>query len=125
GDNAHGIVGQSIGGGGGSGGDANGGGIAVASFQIAGGADSGGSGQQVALNFDDVSVTTTGSHAVGLVSQSIGGGGGMGGSAYSFNASVGFALSAGVGGLGGPGGAGGAASISLANSAVSTGSDDA
>ncbi|MDF2231484.1 autotransporter outer membrane beta-barrel domain-containing protein [Albimonas sp. CAU 1670] len=122
GDNAHGVIAQSIGGGGGAGGNADGGGASIDSMQIAGGAQSGGNGGATTIDFIGGWVTTTGSHAIGLLSQSVGGGGGSGGSAFSFDASLGFALSVGVGGAGGNGGKGGAAAVDLADMTVATGS---
>lgn len=125
GDNAHALIAQSVGGGGGMGGDADGGGVSLESFQMAGGAESGGSGWGVEIDLADGTVATSGSHAIGLLAQSVGGGGGTGGSAYSFDASLGFSLSVGVGGLGGDGGPGGEAVVSLDGTTVATGSDDA
>ena len=123
GDNAHGAVAQSIGGGGGTGGDADGGGLTLASLQMAGGGNSGGTGNTATVSFDGASVSTSGSHAMGVLAQSIGGGGGSGGSAYSFSVDAGFALSVGVGGLGGSGGSANTAKVSLTGTTVTTGTD--
>ncbi|HWL71313.1 MAG TPA: autotransporter outer membrane beta-barrel domain-containing protein, partial [Geminicoccus sp.] len=75
GQGAHGVVLQSIGGGGGIGGDSSGTVLAM-----------GGSGGNSVGNGGDVSydaatsITTTGTGAFGIIAQSIGGGGGLGGS---------------------------------------------
>lgn len=76
---AHGIVAQSIGGGGGIGGTASG---APLSFQ---GDDAGsyGDGGDVAVTLDNAHIETDGDHSFGIIAQSIGGGGGFGGNGSS------------------------------------------
>ncbi|WP_255676080.1 autotransporter outer membrane beta-barrel domain-containing protein [Pusillimonas sp. MFBS29] len=80
---AHGIIAQSVGGGGGIAGDTTIG-IQLGSQYWAAGTLSGsltggnGSGGAVAVNLDGT-IQTTGDHAYGLIAQSIGGGGGLGG----------------------------------------------
>ena len=123
GDNAAGVIAQSVGGGGGTGGDADGGGVSIASFQMAGAGEAGGAGGATVIDLTGGGVTTTGSHAIGLLSQSVGGGGGAGGSAFSFDADLGFALSIGVGGLGGDGGWGGNATVELDGVTIATGAE--
>jgi hypothetical protein len=128
GDWAHGIVAQSIGGGGGKGGSAmsSGSGADPAEHNVfynlgvGGTGGSGGAGGQVNVNFSDgAAIQTVGYAATGVVAQSIGGGGGMGADgsdAAGGNISVG-------GGLGGSGGSGGAAgNVDFENSASNGGS---
>lgn len=125
GDNAHALVAQSIGGGGGTGGDSTGMGVgSIADFQMAGGAGGGGNGGQVNVSLDTKAIVATGSNANGILAQSIGGGGGVGGSASAFDANLGFSLSASVGGSGDSGGYGSTASVKLVNSSIQTGSID-
>ena len=121
GDNAHGIVTQSVGGGGGVGGNARGVALAPASFQMAGGGGKGGSAGSASIDADRLALSTLGSHASGVIVQSIGGGGGTGGSAASVDAFAGFAASASVGGSGTGAGQGGTAAASLSNSTITTG----
>ncbi|GAB5375320.1 MAG: autotransporter [Acuticoccus sp.] len=106
----HGIVVQSIGGGGGQGRNATG------FFTAVGGAGGpGGDGGSVNVNVNDGSVVKTyGDYAVGAVAQSIGGGGGQGGKASSW----GLWGSRSVGGSGGNGGDGGTAEIKTEASAT-------
>ncbi|WP_285674011.1 beta strand repeat-containing protein, partial [Paralimibaculum aggregatum] len=125
GDNAHAILAQSIGGGGGSGGDAVGFGIAAATVPIAGGAESGGHGGTTRFALEDFSLSTTGSHASGILAQSVGGGGGTGGSAAALSASLLFDWSASVGGQGGDGGNGGTVDMDLSGGLIATGAADA
>jgi len=117
GDDSMGVVAQSVGGGGGAGGSVRGGSI-FAGVSIGGNAEPGGAGGVVTLyNGYPVRVDgspaepgevvyTTGEHSSALVAQSIGGGGGTGGSAT--NSDVG-AFTYAVGGNGGSGGAAGSA----------------
>ena len=94
---AHGIFTQSIGGGGGQGGDADG------WLWISGGAggDAGDGGFVITTN--NAEIATLGVGAYGILSQSIGGGGGFGGDAFG----VGPYASITIGGNGGAGGNGG------------------
>ncbi len=73
---AHGIIAQSIGGGGGIGGD-----LSVGPFDLTPGSSSseGGVGEAVDVTVDGT-ITTTGAMSHGIIAQSIGGGGGLGGS---------------------------------------------
>jgi len=129
GNDSMGVVAQSIGGGGGAGGAVTTG-SAIAGIAIGGDAESGGTGGVVTLNnggqattaSDGAAVTeagfivsTKGAHASGLVAQSIGGGGGTGGSASNtslgpFNYTVG-----GNGGSGGAAGTQGTTQVSVEN----------
>ncbi|MDF2231248.1 autotransporter outer membrane beta-barrel domain-containing protein [Albimonas sp. CAU 1670] len=126
GDNAHGALVQSIGGGGGTGGDARSlsfGVFALTSVAIAGGGSTGGEGGEVDITAEALDVTTWGSHARGLVAHSIGRGGGAGGAATSTDVSVGFGSAVAVGGKGGEGGDAGEVKISLDDVSIATGGD--
>jgi uncharacterized protein YhjY with autotransporter beta-barrel domain len=112
---AHGILAQSIGGLGGSGGQASG-----IFYSVGGSADTNpfkSDGGDVSLNADAGSITTSGLSAIGILGQSIGGGGGDGGSASGMNASV--------GGTGAGGGDGGTVSSTLDGTAITTYGDGA
>ena len=89
--NAKGIVAQSIGGGGGDGGNAGG------LVAIGGSGSATSNGSLVTVN-NGQNITTNGAHSDGIYAQSVGGGGGNGGTA------VGFASIGGSGGGGGNGG---------------------
>jgi uncharacterized protein YhjY with autotransporter beta-barrel domain len=105
--NSSGISAQSIGGGGGKGGDADG---ASTTINMTIGGTGGGGGYAVDSNaamLGNGFVATTGAHSAGMSIQSIGGGGGDGGSAYSKTESAFYGASLSVGGKGGGGGAGG------------------
>ena len=106
---AHGVLAQSVGGGGGNGGFATAAGLSVGaggSFAIGGTGGAGGSGGLVNLG-GNVSVTTAGANAHGILAQSVGGGGGNGGLAVAVQLTSGAAFSLGIGGAGGNGGVGG------------------
>lgn len=103
GDGARGIVAQSIGGGGGDGGSANG------MVAVGGSGEGGGKGTTVSITNDGV-IETHGADAMGILAQSIGGGG-SGGSAGSVSNFVGVA----IGGDGEIGGEGGDVNITLSN----------
>ncbi|WP_269585375.1 autotransporter outer membrane beta-barrel domain-containing protein [Roseibium sp. Sym1] len=119
GDNAHGVLAQSIGGGGGDGGIGNSdtysqGGVASvdAKIELGGKGGAGGSGGRVSVhNYAGYTVQTQGSGSNGLVAQSIGGGGGnsQGGTLYLAASSEGYSgtVDVGVGATGGSGGDGG------------------
>ena len=105
--NSDGIAVQSIGGGGGKGGDAVGTGVLV-NMVIGGLGGAGGDGSTASVSSQAGSVIeTNGAHGEGILVQSIGGGGGMGGAAYSKTDSAGFGSSMSLGGDGGTGGQGG------------------
>jgi hypothetical protein len=118
GDNSAGVVAQSIGGGGGNGGFNVGVSLSGAAkgsgsvgVGLGGGGAGGGAGQRVELTVNN-DVTTQGSHAAGIIAQSLGGGGGNGG----FNVVVPVsgagtgsgAVGVGLGGDGGTASSGGA-----------------
>jgi len=113
---------QSIGGGGGNAGNASTEGL-FTSVAIGGTAGDGGNGGLVAANVVDTTVTTSGSKAAGLVAQSIGGGGGTGGSAFSGSIGAGFDASVAIGGAGGLGGDGGTAQATVTGGLIATGQD--
>ena len=106
-----GVLAQSIGGSGGAGGSAVLKGAGVLLLTIGGDAGGGGVGGPVNVTNSGL-ITTYGDHAAAVQAQSIGGGGGKGGSAVSFNVgSVIPTASVAVGGRGGDGGAGGNVSV--------------
>jgi len=74
---AHGVIAQSIGGGGGIGGDTSGGPVSVITYNRSSSSPNGASGA-VSVTVD-ASITTTGANAFGIIAQSVGGGGGFGG----------------------------------------------
>jgi len=98
-----GLLAQSIGGSGGVGGSASSKGVGLISMAIGGDAGGGGRGGQVSVVNGGL-VTTYGDHAAGFQVQSIGGGGGKGGSAFSFIAGALPLAAVSIGGRGGSGG---------------------
>ncbi|MBW3098359.1 autotransporter outer membrane beta-barrel domain-containing protein [Pseudohoeflea coraliihabitans] len=121
GDDAVGVFLQSVGGGGGNGGGATAVGAGV-SLAIGGNGAIGGAGSTVTYNpldgapdangLDAATISTTGDRSHGIQAQSVGGGGGNGGYAYSGTAPVGgISASIALGGKGGPGGASGAVTV--------------
>jgi uncharacterized protein YhjY with autotransporter beta-barrel domain len=135
GDNADGMVLQSIGGGGGNSGYGSTNGAGFFSVAIGGTcsgdgeingvsiACKGGDGGPVTANLNQLTVKTSGSAATGILAQSVGGGGGNGGGAFASDIGLLFAASSAVGGNGGAGGKGGAVQITLDNSQITTGND--
>jgi hypothetical protein len=119
GNNATGLLNQSIGGGGGNGGNAVA--IDVLSLlpvQVGGSSGVGGSGGNATTSLKDTFVATRGANAAAIVNQSIGGGGGTGGSASGYDGSVGISIETAVGGSGGPGGDGGNSEVRLEEAIV-------
>jgi hypothetical protein len=116
GDDSHGIFAQSTGGGGGSGGfsisAALSGGYALGA-SVGGSGDNGGSGSTVNVA-NRGEIHTSGTHAYGILAQSVGGGGGDGGFSVSGSLSKSPAVQFSMGGLGAGGGKGG--SVTLTNS---------
>ncbi len=111
GDDSHGIHAQSIGGGGGNGGLAIAGTMPSASpvnisVTLGGAGEMGGNAGDIVsvTTSDDTTIDTAGARSHGIAAQSIGGGGGNGGT--SLSGSVGSGLSVGVS-IGGTGGAAG------------------
>ena len=123
GDVADGIVLQSIGGGGGNAGNASGTGL-FASVAVGGSGGSGGGASGITLNLTASDITTAGSKSAGLVAQSIGGGGGTGGEAFTGSVGAGFSASAAIGGSGGSGGSvstSGSVDVAVAGGVIATG----
>ncbi|WP_027036867.1 autotransporter outer membrane beta-barrel domain-containing protein [Mesorhizobium ciceri] len=124
GDNAGGIVAQSVGGGGGNGGYSIGGAIGGAvgiAVNIGGKGAGGGAGADVTVGSSG-SIHTKGDNSVGILAQSIGGGGGNGG--FTVSAALGGgAASVGLGGSGADGSSAGNVVINAdgANHVVTTG----
>lgn len=112
GDGAHGILAQSVGGGGGDGGIATSFGPLVA-IALGGGGGSGGDGGEVRLVGSAAAgaatpeITTLGNAASGILLQSVGGSGGTGGSALAASIGGVASFSYALGGAGGTGGRGG------------------
>ncbi|WP_342596464.1 ESPR-type extended signal peptide-containing protein [Salinicola lusitanus] len=124
GQNAKGLIVQSLGGGGGNGGNTMSLNIGTPlAIQIGGSAGSGTVGGKSSLDLIDSLVTTAGANAGAVLVQSIGGGGGTGGSATGYDASVGLTLNNSLGGSGGTGGSGNQASVALDDTRVQTGFD--
>jgi hypothetical protein len=111
---AHGILAQSIGGSGGAGGNA--GGLIVALGGSTASNPFQSNANQVTINATSGSITTTGTSALGVLAQSIGGGGGDGGSSNS-------AVS--IGASGGLGGDGSTVKGTLASTNITTQGDNA
>jgi uncharacterized protein with beta-barrel porin domain len=105
-----GILAQSIGGSGGNAGSATSTGVGLITLVVGGDAKGGGVGGPVAIDNAGL-VTTYGDHAYGIEAQSIGGGGGNGGSATAFTIGGPMASAVALGGRGGDGGAAGAVSL--------------
>ncbi|MCI5076913.1 autotransporter outer membrane beta-barrel domain-containing protein [Oricola sp.] len=104
GEDAAGILAQSIGGGGGNGGMAISGAIGTVSVSVGVGGSGGGGGDSDAVSIDNNgTITTDGVRSKGIFAQSIGGGGGNGGNSIAASLGAG-AISVGVGGGGGTAG---------------------
>ncbi|MEC9290820.1 MAG: hypothetical protein VX730_00280 [Pseudomonadota bacterium] len=123
GHDAHGIVAQSIGGGGGNGGFSVNGSASskfAGNLGLGGSGSSGGNGGQVIVTANSGLVHTQGDRSLGMIAQSVGGGGGNG----AFNASAGFSVgnsvNAGIGGSGASGGIGANVTLNALNSDVRT-----
>ncbi len=123
GDHSDGILAQSIGGGGGDGGFAVAGGISKGpslNFAIGGSGTNGGAGGTVKVT-STANITTCGEVALGILAQSVGGGGGSGGFAVSGGISEDSGgLSFSLGGAGGPGGSAGDVSVLSEGDIVTT-----
>lgn len=117
GDDASGILAQSIGGGGGAGGDARAFGIGGA-VALGGDGGNGASGGAVEvsniardLNNSGGWISTSGAHAAGIVAQSVGGGGGNGGDATAVSIGPHISYARAIGGSGGKGATGGSVTV--------------
>ncbi|WP_254241328.1 autotransporter outer membrane beta-barrel domain-containing protein [Achromobacter insolitus] len=123
-----GIVAQSVGGGGGNGGDTFTASVGV-SVAIGGSASGGGDGGSVCmsnqggcdstLTYSPAAITTHGNYAPGIIAQSVGGGGGTGGSVK--NASVASFAALQLGGSGGAGGKAAGVKVGYSNLNINTG----
>jgi len=123
-----GVLAQSIGGGGGNGGDTFTASVG-ASVAIGGSASNGGDGGTVCMDnlggcagwdsYRTVNIQTHGNYAAGILAQSIGGGGGTGGSVK--NASVASFAALQLGGTGGGGGNAGSVEVGYSNLTIGTG----
>ncbi len=130
GDDAMGILAQSIGGGGGNGGSSGSVGAFVG-VAIGGDGGAGGTGGNVNVTLSNTdgsqpsAIRTSGARSAGVFAQSVGGGGGNGGGAVSVAVGAFGAASVSVGGSAGNGGNGGTVTLSSSGSAsVQTGGDD-
>ena len=121
GDRAYGILAESVGGGGGVGGTGDG--INLGAVVVGGKGGAGGNGGTVQIT-DTGGITTYGNGADGIVAQSIGGGGGVGGDAAGSNPHLGsraITVGVGVGGAAGEAGDGQAVTISSTGSITTSG----
>jgi hypothetical protein len=110
---AHGILAQSVGGGGGSGGTSVAAALAPTgslSVGLGGGGTGGGDGSAVDVN-NNAAITTHGTGSYGILAQSVGGGGGDGGTAVAGSVSAGLSVGVSVGGSGDAGGKGGTVDV--------------
>jgi len=125
GENSHGIVVQSIGGGGGNGGfnvsaSLGAGGAAGGAVSVGLGGTGGGGGEGGIVNASSSgSITTQGNNSIGFLAQSVGGGGGNGG--YNVSAGLGGGGTAGGSINVGLGGAGGDGNLSRKVTAIVSG----
>jgi len=106
GNNAYGIMAESVGGGGGNGGFAFAGSIGTVgsvAIGIGGGGGGGGAASDVVVESGNA-ITTYGTNAHAIFAQSVGGGGGAGGFSIAVSGSEGPSLSLSIGGKGGTGG---------------------
>ena len=140
---SNGVLAQSVGGGGGAGAFNVSGGLAAASkgggtvsVGLGGAAGSGGSADTVRLTINggttdnrlaQIAAITQGDESRGVIAQSLGGGGGMGGfnvsGAVSLASTAAGAVSVGLGGSGGSGGNAGLVFASIAGSTITTGAN--
>ena len=109
GNDSHAVFAQSIGGGGGNAGSASTGGLTTANLGVAIGLGGGKGGKADQVQVDNTAVIkTNGAKAFGVLAQSIGGGGGTGGSARNAGLKGGNrSVNVAIGGAGGEGNVGG------------------
>lgn len=117
---AHGLIAQSVGGGGGNGGDAFAGDILISASSAIGGLSGGGGdgGDVTVSNAAAVDISTGGAASAGILAQSVGGGGGSGGDATTDTVLAIASLS--MGGLASAAGSGGSVGVNLDNAAIAT-----
>ncbi len=129
---SHGVVAQSIGGGGGTGGtnisgglsfSANADGGAALSLGVGGFGGEGGNGGLVLLSTTSDSITSVGDGKSAVLAQSIGGGGGDGGTNITGGVAVDGTLTVGIGGFGAAGGLGGATVANIAGDLFASGAN--
>ncbi len=128
---SHGILAQSVGGGGGNGGFAVSAtaGAMSGNLALGGKGAAGASGNTVTVNtfsdgLTDRTISTSGDGSIGILAQSVGGGGGNGGFAGSLAVGGGGGIGVALGGSGGASSVGGTVNVNNAV-AVSTGGDNA
>ena len=124
-NDAHGIMAQSVGGGGGSGGFSIAGGISTGnelSLSFGGRGGSGGAASNVTV-LNSGNIATSGDRSYGILAQSVGGGGGDGGFSVSGGLTAGASVGFSMGGNGGSGGAGGNVYLESSGSVFTTGND--
>ncbi len=120
---SHGIHAHSTGGGGGIGGfsiSGSGAGTFGGTFNLGGHGGDGGGGSDVTV-YSDGKITTAGTGAVGIIAETVGGGGGRGGWSLTGAGGGTSALSVGIGGYGGDGGGAGGIVTVDATSDIMTG----
>jgi uncharacterized protein YhjY with autotransporter beta-barrel domain len=127
GEGAHGILAQSIGGGGGNGGFSgslafSGSGGTGVSVSLGGKGATGGDADSVTVSSSGTAIVTKGHNAMGILAQSIGGGGGSGGFSGALSLTGSAAASVTLGGRGAAGGASGQVSVTN-SSQISTAGD--
>ncbi|MBZ9776536.1 autotransporter outer membrane beta-barrel domain-containing protein [Mesorhizobium sp. CO1-1-8] len=115
GNDSAGLIVQSIGGGGGNGGFSVNlsAGVAVG---VGGGSSKGSNGERVDLDVGTATIVTGGDRSIGVLAQSVGGGGGSGG----FSLAGSLAVSVGIGGKGAGGGNGGEVVATIRGGSIST-----
>lgn len=138
GENASGLVLQSVGGGGGNGGHSTSLAIAASaegsitlSTTVGGSGGKGGDGGEIKMvdsggNIQSLNIRTTGNNSHGILAQSIGGGGGNGGDTLTLSGQISeegdaYRLSQSLGGSGGDGGDGGLITMQNAGTIVTEG----
>ncbi len=126
GDNAHGVLAQSVGGGGGSVGtnityNLEIGAGAATTFGVGGAGGTGGGGGDVTITLNEA-VTTGGNQAHAVFAQSVGGGGGSSGATLSGSAVAFDSFGVTAGGSGGAGGDGGKVTVVTEGDITTTGS---
>ncbi|WP_119389810.1 autotransporter outer membrane beta-barrel domain-containing protein [Taklimakanibacter lacteus] len=125
---AHGILAESIGGGGGSGGFSIAAGLTISSggvsadLSFGGKGDGGGEGQRVDVNSTG-KIDVAGQGAIGIFAQSVGGGGGNGGFAGALSVAAGTTFGLSMGGAGGTASKGGIVNVTN-NGTIVTGGEN-
>ncbi len=123
GDQSNGILAAATGGGGATGGSATSGGTGIIYTASVGGSGSGGGDGATVTVVNSGSLVTTGSSALGIFAQSVGGGGGIGGAATASLFTIGPAIAVAIGGSGGQGGNGGDVTVTNSGTISTQGFD--